>query len=194
MSEADYTLHDALKTLQFPLEWLTFGVRDSTMVINLAKQYRRSEEDHYPEHYRYRSYMAVLARGVPLADDDLRRFIELAAMDEDREIATATLIRLIKWEGLANEQLNMVSDYPAFRESIIQQEIRRKRLAQAIRADALTDEIVRQSISSGDAVIQRMLLDHGNLARQHIEALREQGVTRAIRNIARQKSSSRASK
>lgn len=102
----------ALAELHFPTGWFAFGALDAAMVIWQAEEYQRGEDPHR-EHYRYRAYMGVIVRGGLRTEEDVRRFIELVAMDEDRTMATATLIRLIKWPGLSDALFDVARQHPA---------------------------------------------------------------------------------
>lgn len=173
------------EVLRYHSAWLRYGLIDQR---TLAEQFSRFQKgvDENREHYRYSSFCKLL-EGSTIDDETLDRFIELAVLDEDQAMAAAALTNLVRHDGLTARQLNHLKSLPAFASSELQEAIGQVELLRALDSFNLGDDLFNRCLFNGGDVIQRKLLNHGRISTEQLSTLAERGVTRAIRNLAKQK-------
>lgn len=183
--DEDATVAGMIK-LNFNPKWLEYGAMSKQFLSDLVARYEQSK-DKNTEHYRYAAFRQLLTPERVLDDEMVDRYIELAELDEDQNMAQAALGELIRWEGLTDAQLERLSTHRAFAAETLQKIIKRKQLLRELFSTSLTDEAFAQYISSGDAVVQRELLSKSVVSRKQLETLKAQGANRAVRNMAKDK-------
>ncbi len=94
---------------------------------------------------------------------------------------------------LSDEQLKLISEYPGVgvQECPIQKIYLRSILKRKIRNQGLADEVIEEVKLTKDSAIHEFILDHPDLTLDHVNWLKECGLTKRVRNIAKQLSNSK---
>ncbi len=179
-------LEPILTKLGYNHAWLEYGLIDENLLQKQSQQYDTSD-DKNREHYRYAAFRAFLGKRIALDDTLMDRYVHLAQLDEDHEMAQSALILLIEWPYITDSQLDGLSRHPAFAEPVVKRRMKRTRLLRQLRSLPLTDELFSRCVTSRDQSVQRELLKRQDISHQQVELLQDQGVSRAVRNIAKQK-------
>lgn len=164
--------------------WLEYGFLD---VATLREQvaYYHTGEDTNTEHYRFATFRQTLSSRLVLQNEEIDHYISLALQDEDSAVSLSARVLLLEWKGLKTEQQETLSRHPDFALPLLQKHLLRRRLLDLLVAGPLTSEVFERCIASQDGVVMRQLIDIPDLLPQQLEALAEQGVNRAIRNVAK---------
>jgi len=85
-------------------KWLEYGLIDLPFVNEQVKRYESGDDDNI-EHYRYAAFRKLLEGAGSIDDLTLDRYVELAELDEDQEMAEAALGLLLRHNGLTEQQL-----------------------------------------------------------------------------------------
>ena len=183
MGAAERQIQAALATLGYSPKWLEYGFLNENALMEQIACYQRGE-DRNTEHYRYAAFCRVLAERPALDDASVDRYIELAEEDEDPGMARAALVDLLIWPGLTGEQFDRLSRDPRCAEPIFQKFILRRRLLSALQSAAVSAATFDACLSSKDQAVQRELAGKPELSAEQLERLGEDGVVRAVRNMA----------
>jgi hypothetical protein len=116
----------------------------------------------------------------------LNRFIELALLDEDQTMAQSALAELVRHTNLTEQQLNHLTNHPAFASQSLQSIIDQTKLSREILARDISDDLFTRCLFSGHDSVQRKLLHRPDLSKEQLERLSEYGANRAIRNLAKE--------
>lgn len=140
------------------------------------------------EHERYAAFRATLAHNPSLDDATIDRYIALAAADVDQTMAQAALVDLLAHRGLSDQQFQRVRNDSRCDTPLLRHIGQRHALLREMRqSEQLSDDFMSCVIGSGDATVQRAVLQRTTLNAGHLTLLRDQGATRAIRNTAKQR-------
>ena len=186
MGHSSNRVEPLLAELHYAPLWLAYDFIDEQSLRRQVEQYRTSD-DNSSEHYRYRAFCAFLAARADLDDISIDRYVELALLDEDRQMAQGALTQLVDWAGLTDAQLQRLRQHPAFTSPILRKRVERQWLQRELRRAPLDDELFAQCLASGDATVQWLLLANAGISRGQLEALKVQGANRRVRNTARAK-------
>jgi hypothetical protein len=183
---AEQDLETSLSRLAYSPAWLEYGLLDEASLREQWRQYAASG-DQNTEHYRYRAFVAFLAKSGALDDTQIDRYIELAQTDGDQGMAQSALLHLIHLPGLSDGQLDQIRKHPAFASPVSQKNIERVQLLRELRSVELSSELFERCILSRDSEVQKELLERPDMSRPQMERLRDEGANKAIRNIAKQR-------
>ena len=145
------------------------------------------------EHERYQSFRIRLAGLHVLSDEVLHALIQEAAADPDPTISGSLLALVADRPDLTNAQRQALIEDLRFHEPFLQHRLRRATLLALHLAPSLNDDVFAQCLSFSDAPVHQGLLRHPGVGRPQLEALRDHGANRAIRNIAAQRLRTRPS-
>ena len=176
---------EKLLTLGYTKPWLDYGV---LTFDNLNKQYEafQNGEDSNTEHYRYGTFRYYLATKESLADEELDNYLRLVLADDDYMMAGAAAQDLFTAVRLTAEQFEKVCrEIDKFDGVWTTRIITRQRLIRRIKSQGLTDVLFEECLREGDRIVQEFVLDRANA--QQLQKLAAEGITRKVRNSARQK-------
>lgn len=89
---------DALNKLHYDPRWLEYGFVDRQFLHDQLTQYETTS-DKNTEHYRYAAFRRLLSVASAIDDAIFGRYIEIAELDEDPEMAQAALGLLVRHNG-----------------------------------------------------------------------------------------------
>lgn len=172
-----------LSALGYTREWLSLGVVNEAV---LQDQYATflAATDQNPEHYRQSAYLGFLAQATSLTDGELEPLVGLRDAPEHMDMAEQRLIELVSSDVLTDHQLRGLSKYPIINRDPVRKRYRRALVLREMRAQGLTEPVFGQIRDSADGHLQRCLLDHPGVSREHLLWLSESGANRPIRNAA----------
>src|SRR5690349_9543365 len=147
-----------LTKLGYSPAWLQLGLVDSDFIREQARQID-SSDDKNTEHYRYAAFRSVLTKGAVLDTILIENYIRMAQIDTDRAMARSALLMLLQCPSLTDAQLEHLANEDVFAWPNAQRIAERERLLRQFRSLPITDEFLGRCIASGDAVVQRALLE-----------------------------------
>ena len=181
-------VQQAMALFEYDPKWLEYSFIDENMLRHQWDIYQRGEDPH-TEHYRYQAFRTVLANRTALDNIVVEHYITLVLLDPDTAMSRAALYDLVFFRGLTEQQI----EYLAQRQEPMIRELMQKRhsvmvqrgLLNQVKSAESAEEVFELCLSSKDSLLQRALTDRTDLSREQWEILAANGVTRAIRNIAR---------
>jgi hypothetical protein len=165
-------------------QWL--DVLDSEFWQGQYLNYQTSD-DKNTEHYRFAAFRALLANTTSLTNEQIDQVIALATLDSDHTMGGAALAMLAQHRALTDEQLQRLIDHAAYQKPFLQKLLKRVVLLRALTSEAIDDALFDRCLESNADVVQRAMLDKVELNPTQLEVLKEQGTSRPIRNIAKQR-------
>src|SRR5579862_6198854 len=84
----------ALNLLGYHPKWQEYGLLTPAALLVQAEA-MRSERHKTKEHYRYATFLAVLAREKSIANTTMERYVQLALLDPDKATGEAAISQLI---------------------------------------------------------------------------------------------------
>jgi hypothetical protein len=177
-------LAEIIKALGYTREWLEWDIVDEPYLQAQYAEYCRSD-DKNQEHYRCGAFNDFLKRRSGLTDDQVDKIFRLTDNGPDRcDLADNRAIALIHSGVLSDEQhFAMATRHPRVLAPPIQRMYQRETLLRKIRQSGIA-ETFGETQASGDREVQCFLLEHPDLAREHLKWLAESGANKAIRNRA----------
>lgn len=169
-----------LRLLEFGERWLRLGLLTEEGLAALGREYE-SGGDENTEHYRYRVFVKFLAAHRPLSPLLAGALYELGGDDPDPALGGAMMRDIVDLAECPDEVLDKAS--ASGRAHLVKAAWRKRLLAEL--KSGLTEELFARCLESGDAPMQRELLERGGLSRGQLERLAEAGSNRAVRNMAR---------
>ena len=178
-------LSSALATLGYSSDWLEWGLLSEAALQEQITDYRAGPNTHL-EHYRYAAFRKILSSRPALTDEEITRYIALAQQDAVQAMAQAALADLLTWARLRPEQFDRLTCHADFAAPLFQKLALRRRLLTDLEANsAISATAFAACLASQDANLQRRLVSRPELTSEQVQGLMEYGVTRAIRNMAR---------
>jgi len=145
---------------------------------------------HMTEHDRYRNFRERLTKnGAPgvFTDSELATLVADAASDPDPSVRESELGAIADLPCLSSTQRAYLRALPLYEARHLQARLTRAGLLSQITSEPLTESLFGACLSTGDAVVQRELLERPGLTPVHLRALKESGANRAVRNMASQR-------
>ena len=173
-----------LAKLHYDPKWLEYGLIDLPFVNEQVKRYESGDDDNI-EHYRYAAFRKLLEGAGSIDDLTLDRYVELAELDEDQEMAEAALGLLLRHNGLTEQQLNRIKTRQIFATRPLQNIIEQVQLLHELDSPTVTDAVFDRCVSIGKSEVQRKLLSKSKISPEQLAVLTDKGANRAIRNLAR---------
>jgi hypothetical protein len=163
------------------LEW---GIVDEAYLRAQYAEYVQSD-DKNQEHYRARAFHDFLSRRVQLTDETVDCIFRLTDEGPDGcDLTTNRIIELIVGGLLTDEQhFALAGHHPIVRQPPIERCYDRASLLIKIRRTGLAANFSDVQ-ACADSVIHLNLLEHPELAREHLEWLASAGANKSIRNRA----------
>jgi hypothetical protein len=174
MSQRDFK-----SLLRFGDRWLRLGLLTEEKLRALGREYETGK-DRNTEHYRYRVFRDYLTSHRPLPAELAKALYELGREDPDPAMGGAMMADIV---GLPECPVEVMNEASASGEKHLANLVRKKRLLAELDS-GLTEELFARCVASGDAVIQRDLLERQKLSRAQLTQLAETGANRAVRNVA----------
>ncbi len=182
-------MQEAIDTLHFHPQWFEPDLLPSAFFeqqIERFKNWQRDDDGWQSlEHHRYLAFKTVLASHERLSDEQIAQYIELCQLDEDQMMASSALRDLLLWRGLAAEQYENIIAHPAFDEPHLQKTIWRNKMSRELELDSVSAAAFTEIRERRDTVFERSLVQSSSISRQQLEVLAETGISRAVRNIAK---------
>lgn len=180
----------AIDQLHFHSKWFEYNLLPPSFFEQQLERYRHShEEDNLVwqslEHHRYLAFQTILSSREGLSDEQVGQYVELCQLDEDETMARSTLIDLLSWQGLTEEQYCRLTEHLAFSNPVVQKIIWRNRMYLELQEDSIPDEIFNEIRQRQDPVFERELVSCDSISREQLEALADAGISRAVRNMAK---------
>jgi hypothetical protein len=175
-----------LEKLRYDPRWLNYGFLDPASLRDQIAELE-SGDDANTEHYRYRSFLAVLESRASLSEKEIDDYVELALADPEVQMGEAALRKLAEWPKLGEAGYIKISGHEVFLRASMRGSMIWGRLIRALNSSSLTPEDCDSYLEAGDSEVQRVLMDRVKLSRTQLERLRSAGKSRAIRNMAAEK-------
>ncbi|HSS47938.1 MAG TPA: hypothetical protein VLX28_03225 [Thermoanaerobaculia bacterium] len=175
-----------LERLGYDPRWVDYGFLDPAILRDQIAELE-SGDDTSTEHYRYRSFLAVLKSRATLSEKEIDGYIELAQADPDANMGEAALRDLAEWPNLGEEGYQKISGHEVFLRASMRGSMMWGRLIRALDSSSLAPEDCDSYLEAGNSEVQRLLMDRVKLSRAQLERLRSAGKSRAIRNMAAEK-------
>ena len=180
---------DKLSVLKYSDLWLEFGFLTKE---ELNEQIRIFEtgEDNSTEHYRYRSFKNYLKSRKKLKDNEIKDYLHLAEIDEDKIMSGAAVVDQLQRKSLTDVQFekvcNALSFYGEWTKKVISREIIFRDLNKFVSSNEnLTEKTFLKFFSKRIADVDRFLIQYAD--KNQMKLIAEKGATKAVRNIAKQK-------
>ncbi len=186
MLSDDISMEAILTKLHYDTKWLTYGFVDQSFLRNQSERYD-SGIDTNTEHYRYIAFCRLLDEQTSVDDLTMDRYIELAEIDDDKAMAFAALVRLIRYPGLTRQQLDRLKCLPPFAQEDLQRTIEEAQLLRDLDSEDIADGLFDQAMTFSKPSVQRKLLSKAHISLRQLEILRDRGASKAIRNLAQEK-------
>ena len=170
---------DAKNALEFSDRWFELGLLTESQLVALGRKVCAGD-DKNTEHYRYGVFMQYLESHQPLLPHLADAIYELGAEDPDPSMGIAMMCDIIALPECPQTVLQKALN--SGHKELIKQAVHRNLLTEL--EAGVTADLVERCLTSRDPSIQRSLLGRRDLGRNHLERLREEGATRAIRNTA----------
>jgi hypothetical protein len=178
---------DAINQLHFHPKWFDYGLLETNFFAQQVEKYQHEKETFGDslEHYRYFAFKSVLSSRESLSNEELEQYIELCQLDEDRLMAHAALIDLLLWQELTDKQYQKLTTHPAFSGKVAQKIIWRNQMRCKLSSGSISNEVFTHILEREDRVLQRELVSSPSISRNQLEVLAENGINRAVRNMAK---------
>lgn len=180
-------MESAIRELHFHPRWFEYQLLPWSFFELQVERYHHGAEAVWrsKEHHRYFAFQTVLASRSELSDVQLEQYIELCQLDEDEAMARSALVNLLSWHGLSKEQQVRLTVHPSFSFSVAQKIIWRNRMNAELQSKPLSDQVFSEILARRDPAMERQLVACDAISRNQLEVLAEQGMNRAVRNIAK---------
>ncbi|MES2462477.1 MAG: hypothetical protein V4671_17990 [Armatimonadota bacterium] len=182
------SVSEMLSQLGFADEWWQYGFLDETSLRYMFDQFQ-SSDDKNREHYRYGAFRRSLElSSLTERPEFIEQYMILAQLDPDRGMAKSALESLLRSWAIPIEQVKSLRVMPEFSDHHLQAAAERREIIAAIndaqKATQPSSELFCRCIAASDSSVQHSLLQRLHLDNAQLEALKSEGVTCAIRNIA----------
>jgi hypothetical protein len=173
--------------LGYTSPWLDWGFVDEPYLRAQYAQYT-STDDKNQEHYRCGAFREFLRRHSRLSDEVVDRIFRLADDGPDRcNLHQNRIFELLLSGRLSDEQhFALAKRQPTVLEPPLQKIYWRCGILRKIRQSGVAANFAEIQLVS-DREVQLELLEHADLAREHLVWLAERGANKAIRNRAAQR-------
>jgi hypothetical protein len=178
------TVEEILQALGYTHEWLEWGIVDEEYLRSQYAKYSQSD-DKNQEHYRCQGFLDYLNLLQQVTDEMIDRIFLLTDAGPDGcDLTVNRLFELIGSGILTDEQhFALAHRHPGVLEKPIEEFYRRHSLLRKVRQSGLAANFTEIQ-ESADSFIQLHLLDHPDVAREHLEWLKDAGASKSIRNRA----------
>ena len=182
-------MQEAIDELHFHPRWFETGFLPDAFFARQLAHFRSGDDSGWQclEHHRYAAFKTVLASHDDFNQEQLEQYIALCLLDEDQSMADAALIDLLRWRGLTSEQYAYLAQHEAFSFAAAQKIIWRIRMRASLLLDSRSMALLDEILEKQDPTFERELVETVSLSTEQLEVLAEKGISRAVRNIARNK-------
>jgi hypothetical protein len=201
-------VQDAINELHFHPKWFEYELLPLDFFTQQVQKYRRVQQYHQEddsfwqnpdpqvdeemfwaslEHHRYFAFQTILSSCESLTDDQVEHYVELCQLDEDTTMARSALINLLRWPYLHDEQYQKLTQHPALAHPVTEKIIWRNQMYAELQSNIIPDEIFSEILERQDPVFERELVLCASISREQLQVLVEKGISRAVRNIAKNK-------
>lgn len=167
--------------LRYHPRWIESGVLTYENLALQIQEYDGPDSDKHTEHYRCATLQGYLRARQALSDTEVAVLLELGALDPDESVRPEFPHSLIHFEGLSDQQFEIVAA-ALDREGFLRL-VSRRRLLRLLSRQEVSEDLLDRAIREGDAEVHRSVLEHPELGRHHVELLAELG-NKAVRNKA----------
>lgn len=173
-----------LESLGYTRLWLNYEILTTD---ELAAQYMqfRSGEDTNTEHYRYSTLKQYLTTKQMLTDDELDAYLGLVTAEQDRAMAAAAAVDLIKLPKLTTSQFEQACKVLNSVEHRLTKLIDRWKLVQKLTDSQPNEKLFAECMLEGDQVVQERLVSLASATQ--LQHLIEFGITKKVRKLAVEK-------
>lgn len=184
-------IHWALDMLDYSDTWLELHILTNEIAQSQMQLWMKDDADKNTEHYRYGAWRTYWQAKNSITNGDLDKCVALAISDPDLGMGGAILYDVLHTSWLSDRQFELVSEqFREFRqkhnlrnsERTIDRQLLYRNLTKNNSPSDL-DRVVRNC----DSQIQRHIVDRYQLKQVTLEYLEDQGLVKAVRNIARVK-------
>ena len=188
--KAQSIMQEAIAELRFHPKWFQYALLPAAFFEQQIERFKHPERDEdygwqHLEHHRYLAFKTVLASYKRLSDEQIQQYIELCQLDEDQMMASGALRNLLLWRGFAEGQYDKIIEHPAFDEPHLQKTIWRNKMSLELESNTVSEAAFTEILKKQDATFERQLVDSVSISRPQLEVLAEKGISRAVRNIAK---------
>jgi hypothetical protein len=188
----DLIVTSELSELGYDPRWLEWGFLDRDLFRAQLREFAELRDfgtgnGQDGDHCRYQMFRRALARTDPFNPEELERFLTLVEVDTDRGMAECVIGDLLRSKRINISQIEELQNREAVHLPVFQRLVLRRKLLAELATGNLTDDLFDRCLARGDSVVQRELVSLGGLTRGQLETLKDSGVNRAIRNLAREK-------
>ncbi|HEX2878291.1 MAG TPA: hypothetical protein VHO25_02020 [Polyangiaceae bacterium] len=180
------TLAHILQELGYNDDWITFGIVDEAYLREQYAEYLVSE-DKNQEHYRAVTFWSFMSQVETISDETIAHIFQLADNGPDNcDLSDDRIVTLVEHGPLTDKQYtDLAIQHPRVLTPPIQRRYIRGTLRRKIKASGIANNF-EEIKARGDGQIQLEMLEAPDIARTHLEWLRDFGSNKAIRNRARE--------
>ncbi|MDP6636017.1 MAG: hypothetical protein QGG42_14050 [Phycisphaerae bacterium] len=183
-------MNKALVRLGYSREWIDSGIISGDLLLQQYNEIQTSDDPN-AEHYRHGAFLNYIRSRDALSDEEIDNIFALTDCGPDGEdLRLNRIIELIRSDLLTTEQFGELANRSEVHQPPADKVYTRHEILRAIdeRGLAETFERVKQT---QDSWVHERVLEHPDLAGEHVGWLAQNGANKRIRNVAKQLSESR---
>lgn len=180
----------ALNRLGYTKEWLSLAIISEEYLLSQYAEINVSE-DQNAEHYRCGAFGDYLRGKERLTTSEIDAIFSLSDNGPDNcDLMVDRIIQLIVTKILSDDQLEYISKYPEVHESPISKRYLREIIIRRI-GKIGASLCLKEIKDAEDSVIHEHLVQHAELDYDLILWLKDHGLNKRVRNIAKQMSNNK---
>lgn len=176
-----------LEKLGYTRMWLEYGVLTEELLLEQDRLFDRGEDQH-TDHYRYSTCKQYLREKETLTTSELEHFFALLQQDPDTYMAGSAVIDVFNRIELTDEQFTWFVGKVVALGDWTEKTVLRQTFLRKLRKGNLAEDLIRDCIINGDAVVQNYLLENCSLDQPQLEELSIHGKNKQIRTDAKSQS------
>ncbi|MCP4392806.1 MAG: hypothetical protein GY804_00805 [Alphaproteobacteria bacterium] len=184
-------IEKAIKRLGYTDLWFDCGIITKELLIKQFDEIQTSGDDN-AEHYRHRAFIQYLDNKESFTNKEVESLLGLEDRGPDDCDLRQNRILSILWSNkLSDDQFQKIGKIPEIHDKAIDKIYTRFKVIRSLNSTGLTPDNLIIVIKSTDSFVHEYVLSHNDITIFHLNWLKEHGVTKKVRNIARQLSQSK---
>ncbi len=180
-----------LKIIGYSSDWIELGILSEKDVVEQISIFKESD-DKNQEHYRHQTFLKFLQTKTVLNDSEIDGIFKLEDFGEDGcNLKTQRIIALLHSELLSREQLLSLSNYEEMKEEPVKKNYKRKLFFSELMDTGFSEKMFQEIQETKDTFIQEISFECDTLGKEQITWLYENGLSKKIRKMAKNRLGSR---